>query len=157
MANKSNAIIWFNDEKEAFSVAKEQQKALMMMFHREWCGACKKLWPKVNNDPQIQEISAQFVMLDLRNENDKTGVKYAPDGEYVPRLEIQFHFIYGKTLTILCVYLFSNDRIIFADPDGNTLMHIQNESNFSGINQFSYKEPSEIISSMKKALASIKK
>lgn len=89
MANKSsNAIAWFNNEKEAFSAAKEQRKALMMMFHREWCGACKRLWPKINNDPQIQEISAQFVMLDMRNESDKTDVKYAPDGEYVPRLSL---------------------------------------------------------------------
>lgn len=88
MANKSNAIAWLNNEKEAFSAAKDQRRPLMMMFHREWCGACKKLWPKVNNDPQIQEISAQFVMLDMRNESEKTDVKYAPDGEYVPRLEI---------------------------------------------------------------------
>lgn len=101
MANKSNAISWFNNEKEAFSAAKEERKALMMMFHREWCGACKKLWPKINNDPQIQEISAQFVMLEMRNESEKTDAKYAPDGEYVPRLEIQFRFINGKSQTII--------------------------------------------------------
>lgn len=88
MATKSNAIAWLTNEKEAFSAAKEQRKTIMLLFHREWCGACKKLWPKINNDPQIQQISAQFVMLDMRNDSEKIDKVYAPDGEYVPRFEI---------------------------------------------------------------------
>jgi protein-disulfide reductase (glutathione) len=79
-------IEWHNDLAKAYAEAKESGKPAMVIIHKTWCGACKRLKPEFAASVQIAEKSKQFVMVNLEDNEEPADEKYRPDGGYIPRI-----------------------------------------------------------------------
>ncbi len=66
---------------------------LMMVVHASWCSQCKALKPKFD-DPALKELSHEFVMVNVDQDEVPKSQEYGPDGTYVPRVL----FVDPKTL-----------------------------------------------------------
>ncbi len=88
----------FND---AFAVAKTQDKPVMLVIHKSWCGACKSLRPRFAESAAIKSESEHFVMVNVVDDEEPKGEQYSPDGGYIP-------------------------RVLFLDADGNVLSDVVN-------------------------------
>jgi protein-disulfide reductase (glutathione) len=58
----------------------------VVVIHKSWCGACKRLGPSFAADPQVKELAAEFVMINVHDDEEPADDKYKPDGGYVPRI-----------------------------------------------------------------------
>ena len=69
----------------------------LVLFHRSYCGACKRLGNDVRQNKQLIELSKQFVMISCDGTNDPEGDAFEIgivfsmiydkiDGKYVPRV-----------------------------------------------------------------------
>eukprot|EP00092_Neocalanus_flemingeri_P003456 GFUD01003705.1.p1 GENE.GFUD01003705.1~~GFUD01003705.1.p1 ORF type:complete len:163 (-),score=35.51 GFUD01003705.1:270-758(-) len=81
---------WVNSLEAAKSQAISEQKPLMLIIHKSWCGACKKLKALFSTDQEILDLSKNFVMVNLGDENEPSDPLYKPDGGYIPRI-LFFH------------------------------------------------------------------
>ncbi len=70
---------------EGLAEASKLARPLMLVVHASWCSQCKALKPKFS-DPEIEELSQQFVMVNLDQDQVPKALEYAPDGTYVPRV-----------------------------------------------------------------------
>ncbi|KAJ2954857.1 hypothetical protein O0L34_g3174 [Tuta absoluta] len=102
----------------------------MVIIHKSWCGACKNLKPKFADSREIQELSKHFVMVNLVDDEEPKGNKFAPDGPYIP-------------------------RILFISPNGRIDGDIYNEDG-SPQHKYFYSRPEQIAKSMKKVLQKYK-
>ncbi|PIK48887.1 putative thioredoxin domain-containing protein 12-like, partial [Apostichopus japonicus] len=50
---------------EGLSLSKESNKPLMLVIHKSWCGACKALKPKFASSLAIENMSPEFVMVNV--------------------------------------------------------------------------------------------
>ncbi|XP_075217204.1 thioredoxin domain-containing protein 12-like isoform X2 [Lycorma delicatula] len=66
--------------------AKSQNLPIMMIFHKSWCSACKALKPQVAASTEIRDLSKQFIMINVADDEEPHDAKYAPDGAYIPRI-----------------------------------------------------------------------
>eukprot|EP00899_Mesostigma_viride_P007990 jgi/Mesvir1/17192/Mv07611-RA.1 len=107
--------------------AKEAGKPSMVVIHKSWCGACKRLGPIFAQSSGIKSLANKFVMINVHDDEEPQGdAKFAPDGSYIP-------------------------RIIFFDYEGNMM-----DVNVKASNpKFGYYYPDDqgVVSSMKKAVA----
>ncbi|XP_073239584.1 uncharacterized protein [Porites lutea] len=111
----------------ALKEAKQSNKPIMMVLHRSWCQLSQKLKPKIAESKKIEELSKNFILVNLEDDEIPKDGRYDVDGSYVP-------------------------RIVFLDSDGNLKKEIDNEDTDLDKTKFFYKTPEEIVKSMKKLL-----
>merc|ERR1711915_468383 len=83
----------FGDEIEWYSYsdglakAAETGKPLMVILHKTWCGACKRLKPEFAGSAEIRELSSNFVMVNAEDDESPHADKsFQIDGGYIPRI-----------------------------------------------------------------------
>lgn len=76
---------WVSFE-DAQIMAKEQGKPVMLVLHKSWCGACKRLKPQFAEDDQIAMAAKDFIMVNLSDHDHPRDKRFAPDGGYIPRI-----------------------------------------------------------------------
>lgn len=78
------AIAWRTLD-EGLAEAKADGRPLMLVVHASWCGQCKALKP-VFSESRLRELSQQFVMVNVDQDETPAAHGYAPDGSYIPRV-----------------------------------------------------------------------
>mmetsp|Transcript_2197 Transcript_2197/g.7894 ORF Transcript_2197/g.7894 Transcript_2197/m.7894 type:complete len:155 (-) Transcript_2197:95-559(-) len=120
----NDEIAWYNYE-DGLELAKETGKPMMIVLHKTWCGACKRLKPQFAESAEIQELSEKFVMVNAEDdEAPHADTRYQADGGYIP-------------------------RIYFANANGDAMEQQNNARVASGQYLYFYATPSEVIASMK--------
>lgn len=84
----NDSINWFNNLEDAQQEAKTQNKPLMILIHKTWCGACTRLKTSFASDDvkSVIKQSENFIMVNLENDEEPKDKSYAPDGGYIPRI-----------------------------------------------------------------------
>ncbi|XP_075217205.1 thioredoxin domain-containing protein 12-like isoform X3 [Lycorma delicatula] len=108
--------------------AKSQNLPIMMIFHKSWCSACKALKPQVAASTEIRDLSKQFIMINVADDEEPHDAKYAPDGAYIP-------------------------RILFLRPNGEIMYEFYNDIGHPSY-KFFYSDSHSIVRTMKKVLNS---
>lgn len=80
-----NNYVWANSLESGLKIATNHNKPVMVIIHKSWCSACKKLKPKFASSDEIQALSQHFVMVNLVDEDEPQNGSFAPDGTYIPR------------------------------------------------------------------------
>ncbi|XP_013186161.1 thioredoxin domain-containing protein 12 [Amyelois transitella] len=122
--------VWAGSLESGLQIATHHKKPIMVIIHKSWCTACKKLKPKFANSPEIQSLSKHFVMVNLVDDEEPKSHGYSPDGTYIP-------------------------RILFISPYGTVDHEIYNEEG-SSQHKYFYSKPEQIAKSMKKVLQKYK-
>lgn len=79
-----DGIAWRSFD-DGVAEAKKDGKPVCLVIYTEWCPHCKN-YAKVFHDAEIEELSKQFVMIRLDQENNESlSKKFVPDGSYIPR------------------------------------------------------------------------
>lgn len=71
---------------EGMSESAETGRPLMMVVHTTWCTKCKALKKKFRSDMELQELTDDFVMINVDQDENAGALQYAPDGQYIPRI-----------------------------------------------------------------------
>jgi protein-disulfide reductase (glutathione) len=111
----------------AKQIAKQTQRPIMIIVHKTWCGACKRLKPLVAASEEIAELSSNFVMVNLEDSEEPEDAQFTPDGGYIP-------------------------RVLFAGPSGRVDASIKNEGGNPKYRYF-YTDAGGIVSSMRSAMS----
>ena len=115
---------------EAKSVASQQNKPIMVILHKSWCGACKRLKPLVAGSKAMLELSDKFVMVNSEDDEDPSSdPNFSIDGGYIP-------------------------RIIFLDSSGNIRPEFSNKRRSDKYRYF-YSSSDEIMISMNDILTNL--
>jgi protein-disulfide reductase (glutathione) len=70
---------------EGLREAAETGRPLMLVVHAAWCPRCKELKRRFF-DPALAAASERFVMVNLDQDAQPEGLRYGPDGQYIPRI-----------------------------------------------------------------------
>jgi protein-disulfide reductase (glutathione) len=115
---------------EAKTVARQQNKPIMVILHKSWCGACKRLKPLVAGSKAMLDLSDKFVMVNAEDDEDPSNdPSFSIDGGYIP-------------------------RIIFLDPSGDIRPEFSNKKRSEKFKYF-YPSSDEIIPTMEEILADL--
>jgi len=108
-------------------IAKEQTKPMMVIIHRTWCSACKALKPKLANSYDVYELSKNFVMVNIEDDEEPEDTDFFVDGGYYP-------------------------RIFFLDPEGSVVKDLHNDNPAFLKYKFSYNEVDSVVLAMRNAI-----
>lgn len=61
-------------------------RPVMMVVHKSWCSACKRLAPLFAGSSDIQSMASAFVMVNVHDDEEPQDPQYKPDGGYIPRI-----------------------------------------------------------------------
>ena len=82
-----NDNIEWQTYEEGLRIAGETNKPMLIVLHKTWCGACKRLKPDFAANKDIEALSKQFVMVNAEDdEAPHAEPKYQLDGGYIPRI-----------------------------------------------------------------------
>jgi thiol-disulfide isomerase/thioredoxin len=71
---------WFTFD-AGMAEAKETGKPAMLVFHKSWCGACKRLAPVFAASDELKSAADDFVLINVHDDEDKPlSDEWAPDG-----------------------------------------------------------------------------
>ncbi|MBL9104484.1 MAG: thioredoxin family protein [Myxococcales bacterium] len=70
---------------EGLQEAAATNRPLMLVVHAAWCPRCKELKRRFF-DPTLADASERFVMVNLDQDAQPDGLRYGPDGTYIPRV-----------------------------------------------------------------------
>jgi protein-disulfide reductase (glutathione) len=106
-----------------------ENKPIMLLVWKSWCGSCKQLRPKFAADADIAAVSKDLLMVQVADDEEPTDEMFRPDGGYIP-------------------------RILFMDPQGSVMTDLTNQA---GNPSYKYYYPAtpEIASSMRKPVARV--
>ena len=65
---------------EGLAAAKESNKIAMVVVHKSWCGACKRLGPSFAAEQRVKDLAENFVMINVHDDEEPADDKYKPDG-----------------------------------------------------------------------------
>nr|CAD7197271.1 unnamed protein product [Timema douglasi]CAD7405481.1 unnamed protein product [Timema poppensis] len=125
IAGFGNHIYWLTLD-NGLQIAQNDDKPLMLLIHKTWCGACKALKPQFAASEEIEKLSKHFVMVNTQDDEEPKGSMFAPDGGYIP-------------------------RILFLDPNGVVMDEYYNEEGNPDYKYF-YSDSKSVVSSMKRVL-----
>jgi len=117
---------WVSGLELALQRASANQRPVMVIIHKSWCGACKNLKKLFAADEEILELSEHFEMVNLGDNDEPKEAKFKPDGGYIP-------------------------RIFFLHPDGTLLKDIINEAGNEKYKYYHF-SPDTILTAMEKVL-----
>lgn len=79
-------IDWYGYE-EGIAKAKETGKDVVIVLHKTWCGACKRLKPDFAANKELEELAKNFIMINAEDdEAPHNNQLYQKDGGYIPRI-----------------------------------------------------------------------
>jgi len=108
--------------------AKEENKPLMLIIHKTWCGACQTLKGKFAKAKMIAELAKNFIMVNAEDDEEPWEEDYQPDGgKYIP-------------------------RIFFLSPEGQVLKDVINPKDEYKQYPYYYSNPAPIITVMQSVL-----
>lgn len=119
-------IAWTNELEAGLARAKAEGKPAMVLIHKTWCGACKRLKSVFADSTAIAEAARGMISINLEDDEEPTQDQFRPDGQYIPRL-------------------------FFVSPDGAVRGDIINEGGNPSYKYYYADEPS-ILKSMAAAL-----
>jgi len=121
--------IRWNTLDDAKKVAAESNQPIMVIIHKTWCGACKRLKGEFGASKEIEELSSRFVMVNLEDDEEPKKVEYTPDGGYIP-------------------------RIFFLEPSGKVRSDLYNKQGNPSYKYY-YADANTVLSGMKQAFAEL--
>eukprot|EP01105_Mastigella_eilhardi_P025797 TRINITY_DN714_c0_g1_i1.p1 TRINITY_DN714_c0_g1~~TRINITY_DN714_c0_g1_i1.p1 ORF type:complete len:206 (+),score=79.78 TRINITY_DN714_c0_g1_i1:931-1548(+) len=71
---------------EGLALAQQRNMPALVIFHRDWCSACKRTKAEIAKAKDFISLSENFVMINIQDENESEMAEYQPDGAYVPRI-----------------------------------------------------------------------
>lgn len=75
-AEATSSLSW-NTFDQGVSLAKQQNKKLLVDVYTDWCGWCKKMDSDVYTDPSVMRaLAAKFVLVKLNAESNNNRVQY---------------------------------------------------------------------------------
>lgn len=78
-------IKWVTLDK-AREMSMKDNKPVMVIIHKTWCGACKSLKREVAKAKALATFSSNLVMVNLEDDEEPKDSSFTPDGGYVPRI-----------------------------------------------------------------------
>jgi protein-disulfide reductase (glutathione) len=110
---------------DALPEAKKERMPVMVVIHTAWCSKCKALKQSSFSDPQLRELSEEFVMVNVDQDVEPKAGDLAPDGMYIP-------------------------RVVFLDPDGKVDEDLKNPR--PSRYKYFYLPQDDLLATMRKAL-----
>lgn len=124
-------INWTTMEK-GLEEAKKSEKPVMLIIHKSWCGACKALKPIIADSKQIANLSKEFIMINVEDDEEPKDEQFNVDGKYFP-------------------------RIFFLNHEGEVQKDLHNTDLENIKYKFFYNDDEELIHTMKTALKKLVK
>ena len=79
-------VNWVSFE-EGKKISKETGKPQLLLIHKTWCGACKRLKGSFSDDSAVVALQDHFVMSNVEDDEEPQEDEFRPSGSgYIPRI-----------------------------------------------------------------------